>query len=132
MKIIKFIDKLLNFILIIFFIVIILFSGYALYDVQEVYSEANLSEDILKYKPKVYEEDAVEKFNLADLQNNVNKDICGWIRIDGTNIDYPILAPSSMTEYLDKDYTRKIYKEEWEKARKDGTMEKILNYYEDY
>ena len=35
-------------------------------------------------------------------------------------------------KYLDKDYARKIYKEEWDKAKKDGTMEKILNYYEDY
>ncbi len=35
-------------------------------------------------------------------------------------------------KYLDKDYARKIYKEAWDKAKKDGTMEKILNYYEDY
>ena len=34
--------------------------------------------------------------------------------------------------YLNKDYARKIYKEEWDKAKKDGTTEKILNYYEDY
>lgn len=107
MKIIKFIDKLLNFILIMFFIIVILFSGYALYDVQLVYNEAELSEDILKYKPKTYEEENVEEFNLADLQENVNEDICGWIRIDGTNIDYPILAPNSMTEYLNKDYKKK-------------------------
>lgn len=35
-------------------------------------------------------------------------------------------------DYLNKDYARKIYKEEWEKAKKDGTMDKIINYYEDY
>ena len=35
-------------------------------------------------------------------------------------------------EYLNKEYARKIYKEEWDKAKKDGTMDKILNYYEDY
>lgn len=107
MKIIKFIDKLLNFILIMFFIIIILFSGYALYDVQEVYSDARLSSDILKYKPESYKEDAVENFNLSDLQKNINEDICGWIRIDGTNIDYPILFSESMTYYLNKDYNKK-------------------------
>ena len=107
MRIIKFIDKLLNFILIMFFITIILFSGYALYDVNEVYNEAELSEDILKYKPESYKEEAVEKFDLTDLQNNVNEDICGWIRIDGTNIDYPVLSSKSMTYYLDKDYNKK-------------------------
>ena len=107
MRIIKFIDKLLNFILIMFFITIILFSGYALYDVNEVYNEAELSEDILKYKPESYKEEAVEKFDLTDLQNNVNEDICGWIRIDGTNIDYPVLSSKNMTYYLDKDYNKK-------------------------
>ena len=35
-------------------------------------------------------------------------------------------------DYLNKQYARKIYKEEWDKAEKDGTMEKILNYYKDY
>ena len=35
-------------------------------------------------------------------------------------------------DYLNKEYTRKIYKREWDKAKKNGVMEKILNYYEDY
>ena len=35
-------------------------------------------------------------------------------------------------EYLDLEYTKSIYKEEWDKISKDGTMEKIMNYYEDY
>ena len=35
-------------------------------------------------------------------------------------------------EYLDKDYAKSIYKKEWNKITKDGTYEKILNYYEDY
>ena len=107
MRILKFIDKFLNFIVIIFFIIVIAFSGYALYDVGEVYNDAKLSEDILKYKPGNYIDEEVEKFNLADLQNNVNEDICGWLRIDGTNIDYPVLFPkNSSFEYLDKDYKK--------------------------
>ncbi|MBO4813035.1 HD domain-containing protein [Candidatus Saccharibacteria bacterium] len=35
-------------------------------------------------------------------------------------------------EYLDKDYTRGIYKKEWDKISSDGTKEKIITYYEDY
>lgn len=34
--------------------------------------------------------------------------------------------------YLDKEYTKSIYREEWNKISKDGTIEKIINYYEDY
>ena len=35
-------------------------------------------------------------------------------------------------EYLNKDYAKSIYKKEWDKIKKDGTYEKIINYYEDY
>ncbi len=35
-------------------------------------------------------------------------------------------------EYLNKDYAKSVYKKEWDKITKDGTYEKILNYYEDY
>lgn len=35
-------------------------------------------------------------------------------------------------EYLDKEYARSVYKAEWGRISSDGTMEKILNYYEDY
>ena len=35
-------------------------------------------------------------------------------------------------DYLNKEYARKIYKQEWDNAKEDGTMDKILNYYEDY
>jgi len=35
-------------------------------------------------------------------------------------------------EYLDKEYARKIYKKEWDRISKDGTKEKIMNYYQDY
>lgn len=106
MRILKFIDKLLNFIVIVFLTIIIAFSGYALYDVGEVYNDAKLSKDILKYKPEDYIDEEVEKFSLADLQNNVNEDICGWLRIDDTNIDYPVLCPHTSLEYLDKDYKK--------------------------
>ena len=35
-------------------------------------------------------------------------------------------------EYLNKDYAKSIYKEEWDRISSDGTKEKIINYYEDY
>ena len=64
--------------------------------------------------------------------------ICGRINDNGKfNLwtNNPILVERRdkfQNDYLDKQYARKIYKEEWDKAEKDGTMEKILNYYEDY
>ena len=64
--------------------------------------------------------------------------ICGRINDSGKfNLwtNNPILVERRdkfQKDYLDKQYARKIYKEEWDKAEKDGTMEKILNYYKDY
>ena len=64
--------------------------------------------------------------------------ICGRINKSGvfnlwTNNPTLVKRRDEFQEkYLDKDYARKIYKEEWDKAKKDGTMKKILNYYEDY
>ena len=35
-------------------------------------------------------------------------------------------------DYLNKELARSIYKKEWDRISSDGTMEKIINYYEDY
>lgn len=35
-------------------------------------------------------------------------------------------------DYLNKKYARMVYKKEWDRISKDGTMDKIINYYEDY
>lgn len=35
-------------------------------------------------------------------------------------------------QFLNKPFTRKLYRKEYEKIANDGTLEKILNYYEDY
>ncbi|MBR3523057.1 MAG: class B sortase, partial [Bacilli bacterium] len=106
MIIIKIIDKLINFIVITFFLIAIFFAVYALYDVKLVFDASKLSGDILKYKPNT-QEDGKVTFNLLELQQNVNEDICGWISIDGTNIDYPILYSENSLEYLSKTYDGK-------------------------
>lgn len=64
--------------------------------------------------------------------------ICGRINEKGKfNLwtNNPILVERRdkfQNDYLNKSLTRKIYKEEWDTAKKNGIMEKILNYYEDY
>ena len=98
---IKLIDKLINHGVFIVLIILLLYSGYALYDAYATYEKAELSEDILQYKP---EEN--ELFSLETIQKEINEDICGWIRIDGTNIDYPVVIGKDNTEYLNNDYKK--------------------------
>ena len=35
-------------------------------------------------------------------------------------------------DYLNKEYAKSVYKKEWDKISKDGTKEKIINFYEDF
>ncbi len=66
------------------------------------------------------------------------KYICGRINSSGVfNLwtNNPILVERRdkfQEDYLNKEYAREIYKNEWNNAIMDGTMDKILNYYEDY
>lgn len=106
MKVIKVLNFILNFIFVTFFVVSLFFSGYALYDVFSVYENSELSGKILKYKPSsVGFNEFGEKFSLTDIQA-INPDIVGWVQIDGTNIDYPILAGTTNSDYLSIDYKK--------------------------
>ncbi len=104
MKIIQLLNHLLNTIFIVFFVLSLSFAGYAIYDVYIVYEDSELSSDILKYKPSIQGENEFgEKFSVLDLKK-INQDIVGWIRVFGTNIDYPILAGKTNSSYIDKNY----------------------------
>ena len=98
-KLIKLIDKTINVIVIIVLLLLIVFAGYALYDSYYVYNGAKLSEDIRRISPE--EED----FALSNLQE-INSDICAWVKINDTNIDYPVVIGKDNNEYLDKDYKK--------------------------
>ena len=94
-------DKLINNIVLVILVILLFYSGYALYDAYATYQKAELSDEILQYKP---EEN--EKFSLESIQKEINEDICGWIRLDGTNIDYPMVIGKDNTEYLNNNYKK--------------------------
>ena len=102
-SIIKIIDKLINFITTIFFILVILIGLYAIYDSYYMKDQAKLSDDILSLRPDEQDDD----FSLAYLQD-INSDICAWIRIDDTNIDYPVVIGKDNSEYLSIDYKKEF------------------------
>lgn len=78
-------------------------AGYAIYslwDDQRIYTTAeNVQADMLRYKP-VIDEDG--KASFEELQA-INSDVCAWITLDGTNIDYPVLQGSTNLTYINKD-----------------------------
>lgn len=79
-------------------IVIALYAGYALWDNQQVYDAVtSLQNELLAFKP---EEDAAPSFD--ELQA-INPDVCAWLTMDGTRIDFPVLRGENNWVYLSRD-----------------------------
>ena len=101
MKLLKVINSILDSIINTIIIIVLLISIYAVYDIFSIYNESILDNDIIKYT----EEEIVD---IKKLKEEINEDICGWLRIDGTNINYPLLHSNNEFEYLDKNYKKEF------------------------
>ncbi len=101
-KIIKKVDDIINLIAIAFFIIFLLFGLYAFFDAFIVYDSAKLSNDIIKLRPP---DNITKEFSLEPLKE-INSDICGWLRINDTNIDYPVVIGKDNSEYLNTNYKK--------------------------
>lgn len=78
------------------------YSGYALWDNNQVYRAAeNVQLEMKKLKPVITEDEEAGP-SFRDLLA-INPDVCGWVTLDGTNIDYPILQGESNLDYINKD-----------------------------
>ncbi|HAG04811.1 MAG TPA: SrtB family sortase [Lachnospiraceae bacterium] len=91
-------DKLLGLFTTFIAAVILLFSGYVLYDNFYKSTAAFSSFDLQQYKPTLKE----TKLGFSDILA-LNPDTVAWLTIDGTNIDYPILQGRDDLEYINKD-----------------------------
>lgn len=83
---------------VVLFIFVLIFA-YVLYDTAAVANGSELEEDIVAIEPKKDDDD----FNFDDLKR-LNPNIVGWIRIDDTNINYPVLQTNDNTYYLSRNY----------------------------
>ena len=100
-KISGYIQRFLNFIISFFLIVIfIIAAAYALFvlnDNHRVYSAAeNVQEDMLKLKPDK------ERPDFSKLLS-INPDVCAWLTMDGTHIDFPVLQGETNLTYINRD-----------------------------
>jgi sortase B len=93
-------DRILNAAIALILIVALLFGGFGLWDTWNIYRHAGLDSELLKYKPYATGED-VPNPTLEDLQK-INKDVCAWLTVDDTNIDYPVVQGKSNQDYLNQ------------------------------
>lgn len=80
------------------------YGGYALWDNSRVLSEAgNVRQELLRLKPQV-DADTQEPEPLSfEAVRQINPDVCGWITLDGTRIDYPVLQGENNMSYINTD-----------------------------
>ena len=100
--ILKIANSLLNFIIIISLLLAGTYAGYALWDNNQVYAAAsNVQADMIKLKP-ILTEDEDEGASFEELLA-INKDVCAWVTVDNTNIDFPILQGATNLTYINRD-----------------------------
>lgn len=98
--ILKAANSLVNLVVILSLSVAGIYAAYALWDNSRVYTAANeVQADMVKMKPAL-EEDGGASFEelLA-----INPDVCAWVMVDNTNIDYPVLQGSTNLTYINRD-----------------------------
>ena len=70
----------------------VVWAGYALWDNSRVYAAAdNVQAGLLAFKPQPQEDNSLSFGQLRD----INPDVCGWLTLDGTAIDYPVVQGES-------------------------------------
>ncbi len=92
-------NRILSFFATILILLMLLYGGYSLWDSYQINHAAFLSNDLLKYKPSA---DGGENYSLEELMA-INPDTRGWLTIDDTHIDYPVVQGKDDMEYVNKD-----------------------------
>lgn len=103
-KLARFGDRLVSLIAAGLILLMLLYGGYSLWDTAMVYRGAFLSSDLLEFKP-ASGGDPNANPSLEELQA-INPDVCGWLTIDDTHIDYPVVVGDTNMEYINKDVYR--------------------------
>lgn len=98
--ILKATDTLVSYVVVLSLCIAAAYAAYALWDNSLVYAAVDdVQADMLKLKPEI-EEDGRPSF---DELIAVNSDVVGWVTIDNTNMDYPIVQGGTNLSYINTD-----------------------------
>lgn len=92
-------NKIISFLVIVLIVLMLSYGVYSLWDTAMLYQGAYVSAELLEFKPSLEEPDAPTLSELA----KANSDVCGWLTIDDTHIDYPVLQGEDDMEYINQD-----------------------------
>lgn len=98
--------RLFRFVLLIIVIGAILGIVFHFLDKEEVKQESNLLNTIEVDETKITSKKTKRVLQIEELQK-VNSDIVGWVEVEGTNINYPVLQGSDNEFYMSHNYEKK-------------------------
>jgi sortase B len=93
-------DHLLNAVIAVLLIVALLYGGFGLWDTWKIYQDAGVNDELLQYKPTGNEDGPNP--TLEELRQ-ITEDVWGWLVVDGTNIDYPVVQGETNFTYVNRD-----------------------------
>ena len=96
-------DRVLSMLAIVLMVTMLAYGGYSLWDTYAMMTGAFFRTDLLQYRPSVDNPEET-RLSLEELLG-INPDTRGWITIDGTHIDYPMVQGRDDMEYVNKDIT---------------------------
>ncbi len=88
-------DRVVNFIALLLFLLLALYSAYSMWYTSSLLDGSFLSDELAMYKPDGHEPTLSELMGL-------NPDVRAWLTVDDTHIDYPVVQGATDSEYLNK------------------------------
>lgn len=93
-------DFLVSTVVVLFLVVAGAYSAYALWDNSQVYAAAdNVQAELLQFKPKAGADNGASFEELL----GINPDVCAWVTLDNTAIDYPVVQGEDNFTYVNTD-----------------------------
>ena len=99
-RIIRFIDRVTDYGLLLLFLLLFLIGGYTMYDTLLIY-DAGSGADLRSFRPMAVEAEEEEGY-VWDM-SALSEDVVAWLTVDDTSIDYPVMQGVDNSEYLNKD-----------------------------
>jgi sortase B len=95
-------NRICSWIIALILILSLLYCFYGLWDTWNIYAGAGVDSELLKYKPVHTGENDTSNPSLEDLKAT-NPDVCAWLTVEDTGIDYPVVQGETNLEYINKD-----------------------------
>lgn len=94
-SVIRVINSVITFLEVVVLLGMLIFGVYAIWDNKQIDNE-NTASEYEMYKPTAKDTRTYEDFRA------VNPDVCGWLTITGTGVDYPLVQGEDNDEYMNK------------------------------